>query len=154
MKEKLKAFLINMLQFSKLIIIISALVFVGTLIYCITRDLSSLYDSSLYVGAITITGGVFGSAIVWYEKKSQAENVAKIQLQHIKDLAEIELDIYQRKVKFQKSIGVYGKPDVPMDVENMTHVDEAMESMIASSLTKLDTAMDEATSSDEMQAYG
>lgn len=154
MKAKLKAFAEKWFQFSKLIVLVSGVIFIGTLVICISKDLSSLYDSSMYLGAITVTGGVFGSAIVWYEKKSQAENVAKIQLQHIKDLSEIEFNVYERKVRLQKELHILGQPDIPMDPEGVSHVDEALEAVINRSLTHLDTSMEEATSAPEMQAYG
>lgn len=142
------------LQYSKIIVFASGALFVATLAFCLTRDFSGIYDTSLYVVSVTVTGGVFGSAIIWYEKKSQAENVSKMQLQHVKDIAEIELDIYERKVRFQKELGILGKPDIGMDDENLFHVDEQLNEAIGKDTNYLDAKMDDSTSEPEMQSYG
>lgn len=141
-------------QYSKLLVLASCAIFITTLIYCLLRDFSCVYDASVYITAISITGGVFGSSIVWYEKKAQAENVSKMQLQHIKDIAEIELDIYSRKVRLQKELGILGLPDIGMDDENVFHVDEHMSEAIDRDHNYLNTKLDDSTSEPEIQVYG
>ncbi len=141
-------------QYSKIIVFVSGAIFIATLFFCLTRDYSSIYDASLHVAAVTVTGGVFGSAIVWYEKKAQAENISKMQLQHVKDVAEIEFNIYERKVRLQKELGILGKPDIGMDDEGMMHVDEQLGEAISKDQNYLDARMDDSTSEPEIQAYG
>lgn len=151
---KLKQFFERWLQYSKIIVFVSGAFFVATLAYCLTRDLSSVYDVSLYVTGITVTGSVFGSAIIWYEKKSQAENVSKIQLQHVKDIAEVEFGIYERKVRLQKELGIIGQPDIGMDDTNQFHVDEQLDEAINRDSNYLGAKLDDSTSDPDLQSYG
>lgn len=141
-------------QYSKIIVFVTGAIFFITLFFCLTRDFENVYDATVYVTAVTVTGGVFGSAIIWYEKKAQAENVSKIQIQHVKDTAEIEFNIYERKVRLQKELGILGKPDIGMDEENMMHADESLNNAITRDQNYLESKMDDSVSDPEMQAYG
>lgn len=136
-------------QYSKLLVFFTGTLFLLSLIYCITRDISSVYDTSLYTAAITITGGVFGSAIIWYEKKAQAENVSKIQLQHIKDTAKIEFSMYEKKLRLQQELGILGEADSEADFSIEEQANEAVES----DSSYLSEKLNDATSEPEIQTY-
>jgi len=143
----------NAPQYSKVLVLITGLVFAVSLAFCLTRDISNVYDVSLYTVAITVTGGVFGSAIIWYEKKAQAENVSKIQLQHIKDVAKVEFDVYEKKVRLQKELGIIGAPEVGMDDGGDFHVDEQMMEAVEQDGNFLNEKKNDAISEPEIQTH-
>lgn len=141
------------LQYSKLIVIVSGIVFISILVYCLSVDYSTVLDVSIYSVAITITGGIFGSSIVWYEKKAQVENVAKIQLRHIKEVSKVEFETYEKKVRLQKELGILDAPDVPMDEEDNFSVDDTMGDAVDRDLDFLDSIRDSAEEEPELQSY-
>lgn len=62
------------ITFSKLIVILSAILFTCALAY----TLHSGGDTSTNVTAITVTGSILLTVCVWYYKKAEAENVRHI----------------------------------------------------------------------------
>jgi len=140
-------------QYSKAIVAITGVVFVCVLIFCFTRNIDSVYDLSLYTATVTVTGGVFGSALVWYEKKSQAENVSKIQLQHIKDTAKLEYAIYEKKLRLKKELGILCQSDIGMDDNGDFHIDEQVDGAVDRDSEYLSEKMNDATSDPEIQTY-
>jgi len=140
-------------QYSKILVLVTGIIFLICLWYCLTRDASNVYDMSLYTGAVTITGGVFGSAIIWYEKKSQAENVSKIKLQHVKDVAKIEFNLYEKKIRLQKELGIIGETDTDAGDDGDSYIDDQLGKAVEQDGSYLDDKESDATSEPEIQTY-
>lgn len=127
----------------------SGVVFISTLVRCLSADLSALYDTAVYVTAISVTGAVFGSTLVWYAKKAQAENVSRIKIEHVKETAKVEWDLWQKKAKLQKKLGLDGSVN---DMEEF-HVDEELDAAVAKDGEYLDGQMDSSTADPELESY-
>lgn len=78
-------------QFSKILAIGSLVLFIISLLKGFTTDLSQAYDTTIYVTAITISGGIFGVCLKSYMSKSKAENIYKIQKTMYEDIMDIKL---------------------------------------------------------------
>lgn len=128
----------------------SGVVFIATLFHCLNVDLSALYDTAVYVTAISVTGAVFGSTLVWYAKKAQAENVSRIKIEHVKETAKVEWELWQKKVQLQKELGL----NVPLD-EGMEefHVDEELDNAVSKDNEYLDGQMDGSAADPELESY-
>lgn len=128
----------------------SGVVFIATLFHCLNVDLSALYDTAVYVTAISVTGAVFGSTLVWYAKKAQAENVSRIKIEHVKETAKVEWELWQKKVRLQKELGL----NVPLD-EGMEefHVDEELDNAVSKDNEYLDGQMDGSAADPELESY-
>lgn len=145
----MKEFLKKWLQCSKVLCYVSGVVFIATLAHCLSVDLSALYDTAVYVTAISVTGAVFGSTLVWYAKKAQAENVSRIKIEHVKETAKVEWDLWQKKAKLQKKLGLDGSVN---DMEEF-HVDEELDAAVAKDGEYLDGQMDSSTADPELESY-
>lgn len=99
--------------------------------------------------AISVTGAVFGSTLVWYAKKAQAENVSRIKIEHVKETAKVEWDLWQKKAKLQKKLGLDGSVN---DMEEF-HVDEELDAAVAKDGEYLDGQMDSSTADPELESY-
>ena len=139
------------IQYSKIITLLTFLLFCGCIIKCFFVDISTIYDISLYAAIITSSGALCLTSVVWYLKNSQAEKVARIKADTYRVISE---ERYKYNEKMLKLKSEYKNIDEEIDgeifeIENDSPLDEleldAMNSMNAS----IDSAMDEATSSIE-----
>jgi hypothetical protein len=87
------------IQFSKLLTIGSLLLFIWTLLKGLYIDYTSVYDTTVYVTAITISGGIFGVCLKAYMSKSKAENIYKVQKTMYEDIMDIKLKYNQQMMK-------------------------------------------------------
>ena len=90
------------IQYSKLLPIITVVIFVVCLYKGYTADFSTMLDVSFYVTAITLSGGVFGTCLVGDLKKSQAENAVKLKTELYR-VASDERYKYNEKMVILKS---------------------------------------------------
>lgn len=77
-KEKKKV------QYSKLLPIITGIIFVGCLYHVFSIHLESYVDLTVMATCITVSGGIFGSTILGYVKKAQSENNVKLKIEMYK----------------------------------------------------------------------
>ena len=87
------------IQFSKLLTIGSLLLFVWTLSKGLYIDYTSVYDTTVYVTAITTSGGIFGVCLKAYMSKSKAENIYKVQKTMYEDIMDIKLKYNEKMMK-------------------------------------------------------
>lgn len=77
------------MQFAKKVVVTTSLVFLLSIISALVW--SWLYkNTDVFMYIIPVTGGVWGTSIIWYMKKSQLENGIKIQLGMIRELLEMK----------------------------------------------------------------
>ena len=136
-------------QYSKILPLITFVLFCGCVIKGFSVDISTAYDLSIYATIITSTGALCLTAIVWYLKNSQAEKVARIKSETYKIISE-ERYKYNKKMLLLKSKYKNSKEDI-LEIENESPLDEleldAMNSLNAS----IDSAMEEAVTSIDAQ---
>ena len=65
------------IQFSKFLTFGSLLLFIWSLLQGFTTDFTQVYDTTIYVTAITISGGIFGVCLKSYILDHSALNSAK-----------------------------------------------------------------------------
>ena len=87
------------LQFSKILTLGSLALFIWALFQGFTTDFTVIYDTTVYVTAITISGGIFGVCLKAYMSKSKAENIYKIQRTMYEDIMHIKLQYNEAMMK-------------------------------------------------------
>ena len=86
-------------QFSKFLTLGSLCLFVWALLKGFTTDFTVIYDTTVYVTAITISGGIFGVCLKSYMGKSKAENVYKIQKTIYEEIMNVKLQYNEAMMK-------------------------------------------------------
>lgn len=139
----------NKIQYSKIITMLTFILFCGCVIKCFRMDISTLYDLSLYATIITTSGALCLTSVVWYLKNSQAEKVANIKANTYKIISDEQYE-YNRKMLELKSMYKYTDEDI-INIEDSSLLDELVEEALHSMNSSIDSAMEEATSSIEAQ---
>ena len=136
-------------QYSKLITLLTFLLFCGCVVRCFCMDVSNAYDLSIYAAIITTSGALCLTSVVWYLKNSQAEKVARIKAETYKIISDERYN-YNKRMLELKSKYDYSEEDV-YEVEENSPLDELEQDALDSMNESIDSAMDEATSSIEAQ---
>ena len=137
------------IQYSKIITLLTFILFLGCIIRCFLIDITSAYDLSLYIAIITSSGTVCLTTAVWYLKNSQAEKVARIKADTYRIISE-ERFKYNKRMLELKSKYKYSEDEI-LEIENDSPLDELEQDALNSMNSSIDRAMDEATSSIEVQ---
>ena len=137
------------IQYSKIITLLTFILFCGCIMRCFTIDISSVYDLSLYVAIVTSSGTVCLTTGVWYMKNSQAEKVANIKADTYRIISE-ERYKYNKRMLELKSKYDYADEEI-FDIENDSPLDELEQDALDSMNSSIDSAMEEAVSS--IEAY-
>lgn len=121
----------NKFQFSKVIVVIACILFIVCLYKGYTADYSTMIDVSFYVTAITVSGSVLLTTLVWYLKKSQSENNVKLKTEMYR-VASRERIKYNAKMMLLKKKLEMSDDDL-MEIENGSPMvgfeDEALSSI-------------------------
>jgi hypothetical protein len=147
MKKKIK--IKKKIQYSKIITLLTFILFCICIIKCFSVDISTAYDLSLYVAIITSSGALCLTSVVWYLKNSQAEKVARIKADTYRIISE-ERFKYNKKMFELKSKYGYSNEDID-EIENDSPLDELEQDALDSLNSSIDNAMEEAVSSIEIQ---
>lgn len=140
----------NKFQFSKLLPVFTGLIFFICVYYAFHIDYSSVVDTAVYCTALTISGGIFGTTIVWYLKKSQAENTYKIKIGLYQEVNRQEI-LYNKTMCILKNKYSLTDEDV-MNLENSSLAlmkGEAFNDVSG----HVNQVMDDATQTIEQQTY-
>jgi hypothetical protein len=137
------------IQYSKIITLLTFVLFCGCVIRCFFVDISSAYDLSIYAAIITSSGGLCLTSVVWYLKNSQAEKVARIKADTYRIISE-ERYKYNEKMLELKSKYKYTEEDI-LDIEDDSPLDELENDALNSWNSSIDSSMEEAVSSIEAQ---
>ena len=84
------------IEFSKIIVIITCLLFILTLLDVRSATREGLDVSSYSMQAIITTGGIFGASIIFYLNKAKIENLAKGKIRYA--LLKLRLEIRLKKL--------------------------------------------------------
>lgn len=138
------------IQYSKIITLLTFILFLGCVIKSFLVDISSAYDLSLYIAIITSSGTVCLTTAVWYLKNSQAEKVARIKADTYRIISE-ERFKYNKRMLELKSKYKYTEEEI-FEIENDSPLDELEQDALNSMNSSIDGAMEEATSPIEAQS--
>ena len=138
-------------RYSKKVVIFTSALFLGTLIFCLTRDYTSFVDVSIYASALTITGGIMGTSVLWYMKKTQAEHVTSTQSLMYENVMKMRLEYNKQMMELKKQ---YKMEDFEVEqIEMESPMDDFSESVLSNMEANISQHMNEATTSIEMQNY-
>lgn len=146
-------FKVRKIQYSKIITLLTFLLFCGCIIRCFFVDISTVYDISLYAAIITSSGALCLTSVVWYLKNSQAEKVARIKADTYRVISEERYKYNEKMLKLKseyKNINEEINEEI-FEIENDSPLDELEQEAMDSMNASIDSAMDEATSS--IEAY-
>lgn len=140
-------------QYSKIITLLTIILFCGCIARCFMLDISNTYDLTMYGIILTTSGTLCATAVVWYLKNSQAEKVARIKADTYRVISE-ERYKFNEKMLELKSRYNYIEEDfdeVIDEIEEDNPMDELEQEAMDSMNSSVDNAMEEAISSIEIQ---
>ena len=139
------------IQFSKLLTIGSLLLFIWTLLKGLYIDYTSVYDTTVYVTAITISGGIFGVCLKAYMSKSKAENIYKVQKTMYEDIMDIKLKYNQQMMKL---IQEYQITQDEIDMNDMSNpISEGVDSIISDMKENVNNHLYDTKTEDEIETF-
>ena len=139
------------IQFSKLLTIGSLLLFIWTLLKGLYIDYTSVYDTTVYVTAITISGGIFGVCLKAYMSKSKAENIYKVQKTMYEDIMDIKLKYNQQMMKL---IQQYQISQDEIDINDMSNpISEGVDSIISDMKENVNNHLYDTKTEDEIETF-
>jgi hypothetical protein len=139
------------IQFSKLLTIGSLLLFIWTLLKGLYIDYTSVYDTTVYVTAITISGGIFGVCLKAYMSKSKAENIYKVQKTMYEDIMDIKLKYNQQMMKL---IQEYQISQDEIDMNDMSNpISEGADSIISDMKENVNNHLYDTKIQDEIETF-
>lgn len=139
------------IQFSKLLTIGSLLLFIWTLLKGLYIDYTSVYDTTVYVTAITISGGIFGVCLKAYMSKSKAENIYKVQKTMYEDIMNIKLKYNQQMMKL---IQEYQISQDEIDMNDMSNpISEGVDSIISDMKENVNNHLYDTKIQDEIETF-
>jgi hypothetical protein len=139
------------IQFSKLLTIGSLLLFIWTLLKGLYIDYTSVYDTTVYVTAITISGGIFGVCLKAYMSKSKAENIYKVQKTMYEDIMDIKLKYNQQMMKL---IQEYQISQDEIDMNDMSNpISEGVDSIVSDMKENVNNHLYDTKTQDEIETF-
>jgi hypothetical protein len=141
----------NKFQFSKLIVLITCVIFVVCLYNGLTIDVNGYTDLTVIATTITVSGGMFGSAIIWYLKKSQSENNVKLKIELYRVASEERLK-YNEQMMILKQKYTLTDEDL-MAIEDDSPMDNFETSALSAIEEVINMSEGDADSPIELQTY-
>ena len=117
----------------------------------ISGNIQNMYDVSVIVTLISVTGAIFGSNLVWYSKKASAENQYKLRMSMYKEAAKARLEYNEQMMILKKK---YEMTQEDIDNIDMTgDMDDFMDSALSDVRSKLDESQNEFESPDNLETF-
>ena len=139
------------IQFSKLIVLITCVIFIVCLYNGLTINVEGYTDLTVIATTITVSGGMFGSAIIYYLKKSQSENNVKLKIELYKVASEERLK-YNEQMMILKQKYTLSDEDV-MTIEDNSPMDDFESEALSSIQEVINMSEGDADSPIELQTY-
>lgn len=140
------------LSYSKILIIITSILFVVCLVVGFKGVKNNVLDTAVYVTAISVSGGICGTSILYYFKKAQAENTMKLRIAIYQAVA-------KERLKFNESMMILMN-EYNMSEDDVYHMESTysdMDGFMNESIMNLDSSaemtMQSATSEIESQTF-
>lgn len=138
-------------QFSKILTILSFTMFVWTLYCGFSASFNQLYDISVYVTAITVSGGIFGVCLKSYMSKSKAENIYKVQKTMYEDIMDIKLYYNEEMMKLIQKYNL-NQEDVNM-ADNTSYIDNGVDNIIGDMQESINNHLYDTKAEDDIENY-
>lgn len=138
-------------QFSKILAIGSLVLFIISLLQGFTTDLSQAYDTTIYVTAITISGGIFGVCLKSYMSKSKAENIYKIQKTMYEDIMDIKLRYNEGMMQLSQKYNMT-QSDIDM-IDNASPISDGATNIINDMNESINNHLCDTKTEDEIENY-
>lgn len=137
------------IQYSKFIPLCTFILFCIVLYNEFRIDFSLMSDVAVHSTIVTVTGSLCLTSIVWYLKNSQAEKVAHIKADTFRVASQERLKYNKAMFELRKEYR-YTDEDIE-SVESDSPMDDFENEALSSLNDSIDSAMDEATSSIDIQ---
>lgn len=138
-------------QFSKFLTLGSLCLFVWALFKGFTTDFTVVYDTTVYVTAITISGGIFGVCLKAYMSKSKAENIYKVQKGMYENIMQIKLQYNESMMQLSQKYNMT-QDDVDM-IDNISPINDGVDSIINDMKENIDNHLYDTKTEDEIENY-
>lgn len=141
----------NKVQFSKILTILSFIMFVWTLYCGFSASFNQLYDISVYVTAITVSGGIFGVCLKSYMSKSKAENIYKVQKTMYEDIMDIKLYYNEEMMKLIQKYNL-NQEDINM-ADNTSYIDNGVDNIVGDMQESINNHLYDTKTEDDIENY-
>ena len=143
----------NRLTWSKGNLIVTGTIFVTVLLFTffmyINSNIDNTYDVAALVAAISVSGGIFGSNLVWYSKKAASENQYKLRMSLFRDASNVRLEYNEKMIIMMKKHEV--STEEVDAIDNLGDMDEFMQGSIEAAVEALDNMQRESDAPDQIE---
>lgn len=117
----------------------------------ISGNIQNMYDVTLLVSLVSVSGAIFGSNLVWYSKKAASENQYKLRMSSYKESAKVRLEYNRQMMILMK---VYNLSQDQIDqIDSSGDMDELMASALNNVTSKLDESQNDFDSADTLETF-
>lgn len=138
-------------QFSKILTVGSLILFTWSLLRGFNTDFTQMYDTTVYVTAISISGGIFGVCLKAYMSKAKAENIYKVQKSMYEDIMDIKLKYNENMMKLTQQYNMT-QDDINM-VDSISPIDDGMNDVINDMRENVNNHLYDTKTEDEIENY-
>jgi hypothetical protein len=139
------------MQFSKILTLGSLCLFIWALFKGFTTDFTVIYDTTVYVTAITISGGIFGVCLKSYMSKSKAENIYKVQRAMYEDIMNIKLQYNENMMQLSQKYNMT-QDDIDM-MDNISPINDGVDGVLNDMRENIDNHLYDTKQEDEIENY-
>ena len=139
------------MQFSKILTLGSLCLFIWALFKGFTTDFTVIYDTTVYVTAITISGGIFGVCLKSYMSKAKAENIYKVQRVMYEDIMNIKLQYNESMMQLSQKYNMT-QDDVDM-MDNISPINDGVDGVLNDMRENIDNHLYDTKQEDEIENY-
>ena len=147
----MKKFKFRKIQYSKILPIVSLILFAVCLFEGFTTDFSTIVDVSFYVTAITISGSLTATSFIFYLRKAQQENCVTLKTEMYR-VASSERIKYNEKMMALKKKYEIDDEDIS-DIEIGSMMDEFEQDALESINNTINQAQMEADTMIEKETF-
>lgn len=141
--------------YSKLIVLITAIIFVFCLLLSfyafLTSSVDTAIDTTVLVTAITVSGSIFGSNLCWYSKKAAGENNYKLRISLYQESSKARLEYNEKMMELMQKYNISEEDinnfDADSDIKGM------MDNALNDTISNLDENRDDASALNEIQDF-
>ena len=138
--------------YSKMLPIVTGVIFVMVLVFSFCAKPETAVDASIYVTAISIAGGIWGSSIIWYSKKRTRETAYELRIKLYHESVKSRLYFNKEMIKLMSKYHLTENDLAKID--NWGETDEMMQSAIDAAVEIADATQSEADEPDQMENFG
>lgn len=147
----MKKFKFRKIQYSKILPIVSLILFAVCLFEGFTADFSTIVDVSFYVTAITISGSLTATSFIFYLRKAQQENCVTLKTEMYRVASSERLKYNEKMMALKKKYEIDDE-DIS-DIEIGSMMDEFEQDALESINNTINQAQMEADTMIEKETF-